>query len=478
VEPIQLSKLDPGLHPTLSFLLGPQSPLTPEELDVLDSYVSSGIPVVAALNRRVVFPKIFAPWPNPRTGTVPGPLRGPGGTRFCNGRPVQQHRYAIQRKRFLVKYLPFVLSNDLNKDPPRSPRVGRPGISFRQSAHPNAWVAFHIDLHLARAVLPQQLDLARAFTTRIRPAFKVNGNRTPPPIRPLGTAERCGPVHPGGPGGRVHRHLSGTPPPSAPYQTGGMGTSFFANPQVPNPEGNALFILALAQWLTQEGNDLSDPSKKFAVPPAETGSPMGPPVDQSARVFPHSLAVVLAGVLHWRTRPAPTSKSMPRSRVGRMPMPKWLRSFAIVLSVMGGHPGEPSPPALHKTQSPPGAQRHQRFLSRLRPSLSPGKRRGVLARSNPPSMSPPTRERAGISRVAPVPRTRRSAQPSAGKFWALSTGRRVGVRIKVWGAGAHDPLEWWIGKDSPSGGHVYVRIGKSHEAYLAKGLSRSLAKAD
>jgi hypothetical protein len=54
----------------------------------------------------------------------------------------------------------------------------------------------------------------------------------------------------------------------------------------------------------------------------------------------------------------------------------------------------------------------------------------------------------------------------------------TGVRLSVWGVGAQDPQKWVIGKDSPKGTNVFVRIGTTPDVYLAKGISRGYAEAD
>ncbi|HMU95150.1 MAG TPA: hypothetical protein PKA08_00025 [Elusimicrobiota bacterium] len=81
-----------------------------------------------------------------------------------------------------------------------------------------------------------------------------------------------------------------------------LGTSFFANPQVPNPEGNALSILALAHWMTQESNYLAIPPKDSPFRPLRPVSNGLRRTAKAAGYFLIPALIVLAGFLHWRRR--------------------------------------------------------------------------------------------------------------------------------------------------------------------------------
>jgi hypothetical protein len=59
----------------------------------------------------------------------------------------------------------------------------------------------------------------------------------------------------------------------------------------------------------------------------------------------------------------------------------------------------------------------------------------------------------------------------------FQTDELSGVHVALWAPDAKEPLTWVIGKDSPSGGHVYVRTGNSNDVHLAAGISRSQAEA-
>lgn len=303
VEPIQLSKLDPGLHPDAVFLLGPQSAMTPEELDVLDNYLSSGIPAVVALNRRVVFPQNFRSMAQ-STGLEPFLAHYGVQVERDFVMDVQCNNIAMQSKdtAFLVKYLPFVMSNDLNKGNPAlkeldvlgfpfvsplTPTLGSSStLTFTDLARssPNSWIwpgLYNVDPPSLQAQL--QSDPPSHFTAAGRPSD----------VGPFTLAALVE-------GSTVTYREPHRPAPHVKLVV--LGTSFFANPQVPNPEGNALFILSMAQWLTQKGNYLSIPPKSSPFRPLKQVSPAARPWIKTFGYFLVPLFVVLGGFLHWRNR--------------------------------------------------------------------------------------------------------------------------------------------------------------------------------
>lgn len=303
VEPIQLSKLDPGIHPDAIFLLGPQSALTPDELDVLDDYISSGIPTVVALNRRIVYPQNFRSMAQ-STGLEPFLAHYGVHVERDFVMDAQCNNIAMQSKgtAFLVKYFPFVMSNDLNKAnrtlqeldvlgfpfvSPLTSTLGSPStLTFtwlaRSSRHSWIWPGlYNVD--------PPSLQ---AQWQSDPPAqFAQAGRQTD--VGPFTLAALVE-------GSTVTYREPLRPAPHVKLVV--LGTSFFANPQVPNPEGNALFILSLAQWLTQEGNYLSIPPKSAPFRPLKQVPPWTRPWIKGFGYFLVPLFVILTGLLHWRTR--------------------------------------------------------------------------------------------------------------------------------------------------------------------------------
>jgi 4-amino-4-deoxy-L-arabinose transferase-like glycosyltransferase len=81
-----------------------------------------------------------------------------------------------------------------------------------------------------------------------------------------------------------------------------LGTSYFANPQFPHPDGNPLFILALAQWLTQDGHNLAMPPKSSPYRPLRILPPWLKVLTKGMGYFFIPALIVLAGIFHWRHR--------------------------------------------------------------------------------------------------------------------------------------------------------------------------------
>jgi hypothetical protein len=305
VESLQLSKNDPGMKPDAVFLLGPQSPLTPEELEVLDSYASSGIPLVVALNRRVVFPSNFRSMAQ-STGVEP----------FLEHYGVQVERDFVmdalcdnigmksRDTAFLVKYFPFIKSNTLNRENRALQGLDVLGFPFASAltstlsssstlkftwlakSSPNSWVwpgLYNVD--------PPSLQ--SQWQSDPPAHFEEAGRQ-----KDLGPFTLAAVVE----GSTVTFRQPRQPVPEIKLVV--IGTSFFANPQVPIPEGNALFILAMAHWLTQEGSDLSIPPKSSPYRPLKPVAPWARSVTKLYGFFLVPFLVVFAGVWHWYSRAA------------------------------------------------------------------------------------------------------------------------------------------------------------------------------
>lgn len=310
VEPIQLSKLDPGLKPDAIFLLGPQSPLSADELEVLDNYVSSGVPLVAALNRRVVFPQNFR---SMAQSTGLEPFLEHYGVKVERDfvMDLQCKNMAMQSKdtAFMVKYVPFVMANTLNKNNRALDGLDVLGFPFASPLTPTP-----------RSGTPEA-DSSLTYTWLVRssphswvwPGFY---NVDPPSIQnqlqsdPPEKFAETGRKKDMGPftlaalveGSAMTYREPRRPAPHVKLVV--FGTSFFANPQVPNPEGNALFILSLAQALTREGNDLSIPPKSSPFRPLKPVGPWTRPLIKGIGFFLVPGLVVFAGVLRWQRRAA------------------------------------------------------------------------------------------------------------------------------------------------------------------------------
>ncbi len=306
VEPIQLSKMDPGLKPDAIFLLGPQSPLSAEELDVLDRYVSSGVPLVAALNRRVVFPQNFR---SMAQSTGLEPFLEHYGVKVERDfvMDIQCKNIAMQAKEtaYLVKYFPFVMANSLNKNIRALDGLDVLGFPFASPLTPTS-----SSLNYTWLVRSSAHSWVWPGVYNVDPPSIQNQLRSDPPEKyaDAGRQNDLGPFDLASwvEGSTVTYRDPHQPAPHVKLVV--FGTSFFANPQVPNPEGNALFILSLAQWLTQEGNYLSIPPKSSPFRPIKPVGPWTQPLIKGIGFFLVPGLVVIAGVLRWQRRTARREK--------------------------------------------------------------------------------------------------------------------------------------------------------------------------
>lgn len=160
-------------------------------------------------------------------------------------------------------------------------------------------------------------------------------------------------------------------------------------------------------------------------------------------------------------------------------MPKWMRTLAIVLSVLGtAYLLSLVPRPTTKPKTPPVPKEIQRFsLVSHDLALTIEYVDGAWRITTPVDV--PANEGSVVNFLASLRSFTLEEVLSrrAESFPLFQVDDTSGVHLRVWGLGAKEPLDWVIGKDSPTGGHVYVRSGNGKEVYLAKGLSRGLAGA-
>ena len=160
-------------------------------------------------------------------------------------------------------------------------------------------------------------------------------------------------------------------------------------------------------------------------------------------------------------------------------MPKWMRTLAIVLSVLAAAymiSLIPRPSTRPKTPAVP--QEIQRF-SLISPGLSLTVENGDGGWRLTSPVDVPANDGMVVNflsglRALTLEEILSHRTESHSQF---NLDDASGILLRVWGTGSKEPQEWVIGKDAPLGGHVYVRVGKGPEVYLAKGLSRSQAEA-
>ncbi len=302
VEPTRLSKEDPGLRPDAIFLLGPQTALSEDELDMLDQYISSGVPTVVALNRRVVFPSNFR---SMAQATGLESFLEHYGVRVDRDfvMDAQCSNIAIRSANgpFLVKYFPFILSNNLDRTHRALSHIDVLGFPFasplQSTLAPGASLSWTV---LARSSL--QSWVWPGLYNVDPPSLQKQWESDPPTDFAAGRERDRGPfalavmVE----GSTVSFRAPHRPAPSIKLVV--MGTSFFANPQVPNPDGNALFILSLAQTLTRGEHDLAIPPKSSPYRPLKPLSASLRFLVKMAGYFGVPGIVIMAGLAHWLNR--------------------------------------------------------------------------------------------------------------------------------------------------------------------------------
>lgn len=303
VETTRLSKEDPGLRPDVIFLLGPQSALSEEERDVLDTYISSGVPTVVALNRRVIFPQNFR---SMAQATGLEPFLEHYGVRVdrdfvmdaqCSNIAVRAANGAT-----LVKYFPFVLSNTLDRSHRSLSHIDVLGFPFvsplQSSLGPSSELRWSV---LARS--SPQSWIWRGIYNVDPPSLQKQWVTDPPAA--FAAAGRDNDSGPFDLAVMVEGSTVSFRPPHRPVPSVKLvviGTSFFANPQVPNPDGNPLFILSLAQALTRDKNDLAIPPKSSPFRPLKPLPAHLRLMVKMAGYFGLPGMVILAGFAHWLNR--------------------------------------------------------------------------------------------------------------------------------------------------------------------------------
>ncbi|MBL8023453.1 MAG: DUF4340 domain-containing protein [Elusimicrobia bacterium] len=161
-------------------------------------------------------------------------------------------------------------------------------------------------------------------------------------------------------------------------------------------------------------------------------------------------------------------------------MPKYLRTLAVVLFVLAAAyilVLIPRPPSGPKTPDVP--EKIQRFsLTRPAHSITMESMETGWRVTSPVNV--PANEGSVVSFLAGLRSLTLekviSHRPESHALYRLDNAQ--GILLKVWGEGAQEPQGWIIGKDSPTGGNVFVRLETGSEVYLAKGLSRAYAEAD
>jgi len=291
------------------FLLGPEAPLSEQEILALDSYLAAGGSVALALNAKKVSLRNYSIAPN-ITGLEPWLKHH--GLRLGEELVLDSQNQAIQVARQqglyvfrnIVQYPPFVLASELDREHPVTrtldtlvlPYVSAveavPGAQFRKLdtliwSSKKSWRMPETD------TLPD-VDPFQNF------GAQAKGRRSGP--FPLAVAaQNCfvpyqGPVASSGAANACGRLVV-------------IGTSRFIQPEYGMPDMNYIFLLNLIDWAAQDQALIDIRAKSAAFHPLRELSPSAKRMVRYIVFLLPPLLAVLAGLAIWRTRLRRLSKA-------------------------------------------------------------------------------------------------------------------------------------------------------------------------
>jgi len=252
VESAPLST-ETGVSPDALLLLGPKRTLEAREIDVLDLFLSSGVPVIVAFNHRSINPKGFRSFP---IDTGLGALLAHYGVRsdpaFVMDLQCQTLGFQNAQGAFRARYWPFVSVTLWNPDHPATRNLDEAVFPFCHPLRPTG----------------DALKTSR-WTTLARSSFDswtFDGNVTLDPVALplLHNARTSGPFTLAA---LVEGSTTSFSPPARRvprFSLSVLGTAFLADPRAPHPAGNELFLVQLLQWVTRD-TDLGDLPRKGAA---------------------------------------------------------------------------------------------------------------------------------------------------------------------------------------------------------------------
>jgi ABC-type transport system involved in multi-copper enzyme maturation permease subunit len=294
-ETVSLSTSAERSKASVLFVLGPRSPVPAEELAVLDSYVSEGVPTVVFLSRSVVNLGSFMPMAQV-TGLEP--FLEHYGARVeqdfvldpqCQTITIQSNQggFAIQN---IVKYPAIPLSNRLDRENPVLRTLDVLGFPF---AHPVAASGSGGPLKFTPLAESSPYSWRTPGITRLDP-YELEG---PAPDAPRGPFPLAALVE-----GSTTAYSD--PAKAARVKLVVVGTSYFPDPGMPTPPGNRSFLSGLTEWLAQDPHFLAIPTREAPYRPLRE---LSGPAHAALKLlgFFFLPALVLAwGFLRWRRREA------------------------------------------------------------------------------------------------------------------------------------------------------------------------------
>jgi gliding-associated putative ABC transporter substrate-binding component GldG len=281
--------------PDLIFIVGPRNAYSPEELAVLDGYLEAGVPLAVFLNRRVVNLGAFS---TVAQVTKLEPYLEHYGVRMdrdfvldaqCQriSMQSQQGPYAVTN---ILNYPAIPLADDLNGEHLLTKSLDVLSFPFAHPVHASTG---------APAGLTTTILARSSPYSWISPGLSI---LDPYEMRPPAESDPKGPFP-------LALAVEGSAPSySDPRKTVSnvrllvVGTAFFSDPQMPLSEGNALFFINAAEWLSQDPILLSIPSKGAAFRPIRQLPPVFRMILKWLGYFLLPLAVGAGALIRWRRR--------------------------------------------------------------------------------------------------------------------------------------------------------------------------------
>lgn len=286
-------------------VLGPQSALEEAALYGLDQFLMSGRPVVVlADTHRVDLQTFFAASLN----TALDPLLnhyGLGLRRNITLDPQCQKMSVAQQQGWIsitniIDYPPFVLATDLSDTHPVTRDLDSLTLPFASPLEVSTRTTSAKVEVLARSSKSSWHARQGGFSLNPFQRFEPQGEDPKGPFALAavvsGSFKSYFPEPPKGASG-VHRtSTQGT------GRLAVVGTSRFLTPDIPPNDPSRTFLLNLADWAAQSPDLISIRSKGSAGRPLREQSPAAKRVVRYANILGPGLAVILCGVLRWRSR--------------------------------------------------------------------------------------------------------------------------------------------------------------------------------
>jgi hypothetical protein len=268
-----------GVSPDAVFVLGPQSEISPPEAAVLEAYIDRGLPVFLAVGRRSVDMRNFFSYVR-KTGLEDllarrGITLGPDTVldEQCQTVGLQSDQGPL-----FMTYPPLVVAGDLDKRHPALTSLNALGFPF----------AGPVTLSTETTGMTFRV-LARSS----RRSWTFGGySLAPDTLTGPAESDARGPFN-------LMVEVTASSPT---VRLVVAGASLFADPKMPDPGGNAPFLLALAQWMTQDAALATIPPKAPPNRPLRSLGGMGNSVVKGLGYFFLPVLVPLAAAGHWKRR--------------------------------------------------------------------------------------------------------------------------------------------------------------------------------